>query len=157
LGAAEGRFGLPAVIFQGIAYLLAGYYASGAVFDFFKLGSLAVAAVSFNVNAPAFLEAVEDIAGAKSGLATLDKAVAAANSVKVFQALSKISSLLKESGGGSGTDMLADLGAYLTLDRAQKNLGFDAKAFGLSAAQAAEVAVVFGKYDLSKSTYLRYT
>jgi len=43
--------------------------------------------------------------------------------------------------------MLRDLGAYLTLDRAQRSYGFDAAKAGLTEAKAAEIAVVFSKYD----------
>lgn len=56
LGVSSIEYGIPAVIGQGIAYILAGYYASGAVFDFFKLGTLVLASFQFNLNAGAFLE-----------------------------------------------------------------------------------------------------
>ncbi len=43
--------------------------------------------------------------------------------------------------------MLRDLGAYLTLEKAQRSFGFDAAKMGLTDAKALEIAVVFSKYD----------
>jgi hypothetical protein len=43
--------------------------------------------------------------------------------------------------------MLRDLGAYLTLEKAQRSYGFDAAKAGLTEAKAAEIAVVFSRYD----------
>ena len=155
LGLATEQYGTPALIGQAIAYVLAGYYVTGAVFDLFKLGAVSVARFNFSVNSGAFLEAVEDIAGAGTGLDIADKAIEAVNSVKVLKALNTMADLLKESEKGpapvaASAQMLADLGAYLTLSKAQKLYGFEAGQFGLDDEEAAEIAVIFGKYDLSK-------
>lgn len=154
LGLASEQYGIAAIIGQAIAYLLAGYYVTGAVFDLFKLGAVAVATVNYNVNSAAFLEAVEGIAGS-SGLNVADKAIEAVNSVKILQALSTMSDMLRSNNTANPTasaaDMLADLGAYLVLDKAQRAYGFDAEKFGLTDAEATEIALVFSKYDLSKS------
>lgn len=152
LGLASQDFGWPAVVGQAVAYILAGYYVTGAVFDFFKLGAVLVAAVSFNVNSAAFLAAVEGIAKGGKGLKVTDKALDAVNTVKVIQAMNSMVSLLQKDGATSADqsfDMLTDLGAYLTLDRASKLYGFDAASFGLSDKEAADIAVIFSKYDLN--------
>lgn len=158
LGAASEQYGTPAVIGQAIFFLLAGYYATGAVFDLFKLGAVLVARWNFSTNAGAFLEAVEDIAGAGTGLAIADKATQAVNSVKVLNALNKMADLLKnQATAGNSTvaaadtsiDMLTDLGAFLTLQRAQSTYGFDASQFGITDEEAATIAVIFGKFDVN--------
>lgn len=141
------QYGVAAIVGQAIAYLLAGYYVTGAAFDLFKLGTVAVARMNFSVNAGAFLEAIEDIAG--TGLDVADKASEAVNGVKVLGALRKMSEALAATAAGASdqTDLLADLGAYLTLDRAQKAYGFDAAAFGITDRQAADIAVIFDRFD----------
>ena len=59
-------------------------------------------------------------------------------------------SLLQEQGAsGSQSSMLNDLGAYLTLDRAEKQYGFSAKQYGLTDEQAGQVAVAFAQFDLN--------
>ncbi len=132
-----------------------------------------MAAVQFNVNSSAYLAAVEAIAaaggerapgGLGGGLAVLDKAAAAAASARALAALGKMADLLQAqadvgaSDGSNNTssssnstsskgDMLADLAAFVTLDRAQRLQGFDAAALGLTDAQAADVAVAFARAD----------
>lgn len=156
LGLATEQYGTAALIGQAIAYLLAGYYATGAVFDLFKLGAVSVARINFSINSGAFLEAIEDIAGAGTGLDVADKAREAVNSVKVLKALNTMADLLKEAGKGGTTptaassQMLADLGAYLTLTKAEKLYGFNAGDCGILDEEAAEIAVIFGKYDTSR-------
>ncbi|KAL4522242.1 hypothetical protein Ndes2437B_g07978 [Nannochloris sp. 'desiccata'] len=158
LGVASEQYGTPAIIGQAIAYLLAGYYATGAVFDFFKLGAVLVARYNFSVNSGAFLEAIEDIAGGTTGLGVADKATQAVNSIKVLDALNKMADLLKDQANGNGIrspptdksiDMLSDLGAFLTLQRAQSTYGFNATEFGITDEEAAAIAVIFGKFDLN--------
>jgi len=152
LGIASADYGWPAVIGQAVAYILAGYYVTGALFDFFKLGAVAFAALSFNVTSSSFLSAIDGIARSDSGLNVADKALDAANSLKVFQAMDKMVKLLRKDGksGAESVDMLADLGAYLTLDKAERQFGFESSSFGLTEAEAASIAVIFSKYDLSK-------
>lgn len=185
LGIASEQYGAIALVGQAIAYLLAGYYVTGAAFDLFKLGAVAFASITFNINSGSFLQAVEEIAGSGTGLDITDKARDAANSLKVLNALNKMADLLKENetskknAATSSETLLADLGAYLTLDKAQRLYGFDASALGITDEQAAEIAVrqnlcfsilfkefvlndipffllwvkqvVFGKYDTSKN------
>jgi hypothetical protein len=135
----------------------------------FKLGAVSVAAVQFNLNSSAYLAAVEAIAaaggerapgGLGGGLAVLDKAAAAAASARALAALGKMADLLQAQAAGGAADgndtssnvsskgdMLADLAAFVTLDRAQRLQGFDAAALGLTDAQAADVAVAFACAD----------
>lgn len=47
-------------------------------------------------------------------------------------------------------DLFRDLSAYLTLERAEKEGGFQASSYGLSDRQAADVAVVFNQYDTNQ-------
>jgi Ca2+-binding EF-hand superfamily protein len=159
LGVASEQYGTAAIIGQAIAYLLAGYYATGAVFDFFKLGAVLVARYNFSVNAGAFLEAIEDIAGGGTGLDIADKATQAVNSVKILNALNKMADLLKNQSTSNGStssaatdksaDILTDLGAFLTLQRAQTTYGFNAAEFGITDEEAATIAVIFGKFDVN--------
>lgn len=53
---------------------------------------------SYSTNADAFLVAVQDIAGASSGVGVVDQAKKAVNIVKVLRALDQIRELLKASG-----------------------------------------------------------
>jgi hypothetical protein len=126
LSLAQPGLGGWAVAGQAATSLLCGYFLAGAAFDLFKLGAVVTASYQFRVNSAAYLAAVEDIAGASAsatGLAVADKALGAANSVKVLQALGKMADLLREAGeagGGagetrSGGDMLNDLETLLTL------------------------------------------
>lgn len=150
--AATTGWGVAALFGQAISYFVAGYFASGAVFDLFKLGALGVAAVTFNVNAPAFLAAVEDLASVNNtGLGALDKASEAVNTVKILAALQDMSDLLKKESKvdatASSADLLNDLSAYLTLEKAQRVYKFDAAKAGITDAQAADIAVIFSAFD----------
>ncbi|KAL6774247.1 hypothetical protein ACKKBG_A24305 [Auxenochlorella protothecoides x Auxenochlorella symbiontica] len=144
-----GIAGFFTFLLQAGAFFVTGYYLSGAVFDAFKLGVLLYSSLQFQTNSAAYLAALQEIAGDQStGLATVDKAREAVNSVKVLGALKEIQGLLKnESQGGSKTsDLLAELSAYITLDRASK-YGFDAKKYGISEEELSRVASVFARYD----------
>ncbi|KAI3439055.1 hypothetical protein D9Q98_001465 [Chlorella vulgaris] len=160
LGNQSEQFGLPAVLLQAVAYFFSGWYAIGAVFDLFKLGMLVTAISQFNVNSAAFLAAVKDLAGdTPQGLSTVDKAVEAVNTVKVVAGLNKMAKLLKEQQQGkeqdkSSGDMLRDLAAYLTLEKAQRLYDFDASKYGISEAQAAEIATVFAAFDSDENGVL---
>ncbi|KAI8113161.1 hypothetical protein M9435_003166 [Picochlorum sp. BPE23] len=151
LGLASEDYGIAAVIGQAIAYLLAGYYVSGALFDVFKLITVTIAGIQFNLNSAAFLNAVEGIAKTNSGFNVADKAQDAVNSVKIIQAMNKMVELLKkeEEQMASSNDMLTDLGAYLALSKAENAFGFDAEKYGLTEKEAADIAGIFSKYDLN--------
>jgi hypothetical protein len=53
------------------------------------------------------------------------------------------------SGQSSSPDLLKDLGAYLSLEKAQRAFGFDTAKLGLTEVQAASIAGVFARYDKS--------
>jgi hypothetical protein len=81
--------------------------------------------------------------------------------VKVLGALQRMADMLQQqSVSSNGTNdpppsssvLLADLSAYLTLDRAQKQYGFSAESFGITDERAAEIAVAFSKFDTSESS-----
>lgn len=151
IGLAILDYGTPAVVLQAVAYFVAGYYAIGAVFDFFKLGMLIYTTVQFNVNSAAFLAAVQDLAGSTgpTGLATVDKAVDAVNTLKVVAGLNKMAELLKASSAveAEKNDMLRDLAVYLTLEKAQRVYGFDQSKYGIDDRQAAQITTVFTAFD----------
>lgn len=155
LGEASLQYGVAAVALQAVAYFLSGYYAIGAFFDLFKLGMVLTATYQFNVNSAAFLTAVQELAG-NTGLSTVDKAVDAVNTLKVISGLNKMADLLKEQkpGGASSSDMLKDLAAYLTLEKAQRLYAFSAAQHGITDAQAAEIATVFSAFDSDENGYL---
>jgi hypothetical protein len=50
----------------------------------------------------------------------------------------------------SGGTSLANLSAYLTLQRAEELYGFEPAKYGLSEAQAADIAGVFSRYDTNE-------
>lgn len=60
----------------------------------------------------------------------------------------------QKPGAGSATDMLKDLAAYLTLEKAQRLYNFSAAQHGISEAQAAEIATVFSAFDSDDNGYL---
>ncbi|PRW59367.1 calcium sensor EFh [Chlorella sorokiniana] len=155
LGEASLQYGVAAVALQAVAYFLSGYYAMGAFFDLFKLGMVLTATYQFNVNSAAFLTAVQELAG-NTGLSTVDKAVDAVNTLKVISGLNKMADLLKEQkpGGPSSNELLKDLAAYLTLEKAQRLYGFSAAQHGITDAQAAEIATVFSAFDSDENGYL---
>lgn len=156
LGMASEEYGSFAVALQAIAFFLSGYYAIGAVFDVFKLGMLLAAINQFNVNSSAFLTAVKELAGSSpTGLGTVDKAVEAANTLKVVAGLNRMAELLKEQvKGESKNDMLRDLAAYLTLEKSQRLQGFEAAKYGITDAQAAQIATVFSAFDTDENGVL---
>jgi hypothetical protein len=92
--------------------------------------------------------------------------VEAAAAVKVVRALGNMADLLREQvkggadgaggGGGGAGDLLADLGGYFTLDRAQRLHGFAAANYGMSDAEAAEMAAAFARYDLNDDGTLSF-
>ncbi len=72
-GAAIEQLGGLSPVLQAVAYFLSGYYLTGAILDTFKLGVVSVAAYQFQINADAYLLAVERLAGGSTGLDTVDK------------------------------------------------------------------------------------
>eukprot|EP00873_Tetraselmis_striata_P021382 jgi/Tetstr1/441646/TSEL_029871.t1 len=97
----------------------------------------------------ALLSAVQELGsgGKTKQLDVVAKAREAINMVKVVQSLNQVSDILKETGHDSKST-LDSLGSYLTLSRAERD-GFNPSKFGLSEAEAADIAVKFSKFDLN--------
>lgn len=134
-------------------YFISSYLWIGASFEFFSLIALFYAAYRYSTNADAFLLAVQELAGASTGLSVVDQAKQAVNIVKVLQALDQIRELLKGDQAEAET-FFANLGVYLTLERAQRLYGFEAARYGLDDAQAADIAAVFARYDSNDDGFI---
>ncbi|KAL4428206.1 hypothetical protein ABPG75_002295 [Micractinium tetrahymenae] len=134
-------------------YFISSYLWIGASFEFFSLLALFYAAYRYSTNADAFLLAVQELAGGSSGLSLVDQAKQAVNIVKVLQALDQIRDLLKGDRGEAET-FFANLGVFLTLERAERLYGFEAARYGLDDAQAADIAAVFAQYDANDDGFI---
>lgn len=146
----DQTFGGVTPVASAITFLVAGYFATGAIFDLFTVGAVTIASLQFRSDSAVFLAAVKDIAaGGKAGLGVVEKASAAVSMVKVIDALNQIQAALQEdaSSRGGKVSTLDDLSAYLTLSNAEKKYGFSAEKYGLSDAQASDVALEFAKFD----------
>eukprot|EP00882_Tetradesmus_deserticola_P001774 GHRQ01001906.1.p1 GENE.GHRQ01001906.1~~GHRQ01001906.1.p1 ORF type:complete len:351 (+),score=150.42 GHRQ01001906.1:100-1152(+) len=168
-----GFFALSPVFFGRTALVLlldflAVYFAFGLLFDIITLTSVLITTVRLGTTPVAFVDAVKSIAAPAGSSSVADsfkiveKAKAAVSAVKVAQALDAIAGLLETSLAGKlaagvdessgqamkSTDTLANLSAYLTLYRAEAQAGFDPASVGMSESEAANIALVFGEYDL---------
>jgi len=155
-------------IIQALSFFVTGYFIIGVLSDFFVLGALSFATLSYGANAGAVLDAVRDVAGRPSGSSAIDKAAAAVNTLRVVAALNEIAELLKKEvaeGGGSGrasssssssssVSTLKALSAILTLQRAEEK-GFDPASLGLSRNEAAELAAAFARFDANDDMVLQ--
>ena len=112
-------------------------------------GSVAVAARRYSTDSDAVLAAVQQLAGPATGNSLVDSTKLAVNSLKVITALQAISEDLKQltASGKLEPSTLRSLSAYLTLQSAAEKFGFDASKYGLSGAQAADIAAVFSEFD----------
>ena len=160
-------------IVQVLTFILSGYFATGVASALFLGGAAAFAAAKYGANAGAVLAAVREVAGVEggapggTGVAVLDAAAAAANSVKLITALNDIADLLAKKGNGgaggggagaagpgeasapsSAADTLASLSALLTLAQAEER-GFDPASLGISREAAADLSASFARYDLN--------
>ncbi len=59
----------------------------------------------------------------------------------------------KGSGGAAPADTLKNLQVFLTLQKAEQK-GFQAEKYGLTSDQAADLAIVFTKYDVNDDMVL---
>lgn len=159
-------------VVQALSFFVTGYFIIGVLSDFFVLGALSFAALSYGANAGAVLDAVRDVAGRPSGSSAIDKAAAAVNTLRVVAALNEIAELLKkevlaeEAGGksasssseksssSSSVSTLKALSAILTLQRAEEK-GFDPASLGLSRSEAAELAAAFARFDANDDMVLQ--
>lgn len=158
LGANLAAFdGLPLNWLWAFASVFVGsYYAIGTAFDFFTLGALITASLKFNTDSTAFYAAVREVAGGTdTGLNVIDKAAQARQTSKVFNALTNISDLLRESVGkdveeGAG---LSSLATYLLMTKAEEQ-GFDYEKEGMSYEEAGDIARLFNEYDTNDDNRL---
>mmetsp|Transcript_18330 Transcript_18330/g.46407 ORF Transcript_18330/g.46407 Transcript_18330/m.46407 type:complete len:272 (-) Transcript_18330:297-1112(-) len=132
-----------------ISYGFAIYYALNVLFGIIIIVSLLASGATSGSNADALLSAVQELGsgGKTKQLDVVAKAREAINMVKVVQSLNQVSDILKETGHDSKST-LDSLGSYLTLSRAERD-GFNPSKFGLSEAEAADIAVKFSKFDLN--------
>lgn len=158
LGAAEN---IPLHNIWGFgATFLGSYFGTGVIFDLFTLGALISASLQFQTDSAAFMAAVKEIAGASggnTGLNVVDKAAQARSTLKVLQALSNISNLLKEEGAKSGdasAGTLGSLSTYLLLQKAEEQYGWTPEKQGLSNDEAGTIARLFARYDTNSDDRL---
>ncbi|KAF8058368.1 DYF13 [Scenedesmus sp. PABB004] len=158
-------WGRPFAVF-GLDFL-AIYFALSVFFDVITLTSVVITTAKLGTAPQAFYDAVKAIAGpagsgGADGLKIVEKAKAAVSAVKVASALDAIAGLLETAAAGGATrgdatksiDTLSNLSAYVTLYRAESAGGFDPARVGLSEAEAANIALVFGQYDLDDNNKL---
>ncbi|KAF6261256.1 hypothetical protein COO60DRAFT_1503069 [Scenedesmus sp. NREL 46B-D3] len=150
IGRISGQADFPgAILISLLGYFFACYYFLQAVFQITALTSLGVAARRYSTDAAVLLEAVRQLAGPASGLSVVDSAALVVNTLKVIQTLEKIGEQLQDITAGTGSS-LSNLSAYLTLQRAEEMYGFEPAKYGLSEAQAADIAGVFSRYDTNE-------
>ncbi|WIA13244.1 hypothetical protein OEZ85_006834 [Tetradesmus obliquus] len=137
-----------AILISLVGYFFACYYFLQAAFQITALTSLSMAARRYSTDAAVLLEAVRQLAGPASGLSVVDSATLVVNTLKVIQTLEKIGEQLQDITAGASS--LANLSAYLTLQRAEEMYGFQPDKYGLSEAQAADIAGVFSRYDTNE-------
>lgn len=138
------EFGPFSLAVEFLAYTLGLFFVINTFTDVVTLVTLGATSLTYGTNADAVLSAVRHIAGV-SGLEVVDKVKGAANIFKVVQTLNQISDMLKEKTAEKST--LSDLAAYLTLDHAQREYGWDPDAEGIPRDVAADVATLFVQYD----------
>jgi len=129
-----------------VSYGLAGYYALQALFTAVTFVSLAGSGAAYGADADAVMGAVTALAARGGQLDVVTKAKTAISMVKVVRSLNTANNLLKQQGGAS-TGTLEKLSAYLTLSNAEKSYGFDPSKYGLTEAEALDIAARFARYD----------
>ncbi|GIL73826.1 hypothetical protein Vretimale_5316 [Volvox reticuliferus] len=126
------------------------YYVLQALLNLSTVSGLLLTAYKYGTNSVELLAAVQQLAGPPTGLTVLDKAQVAVNTLKVLQTLDEIAELLKNMPTTvPQRSTLQNLSAYLTLAHAKERLGFDPARYGLSEAEAGEIAYVFSTYDVN--------
>jgi Ca2+-binding EF-hand superfamily protein len=148
---ASQAFGSATLAVEFLAYTVGMYLAISCALDLFSLAAVATATYKYSTEADAFLAAVQEMAGPTeaTGLGVVDKAKQAVNIIKVLKALDAVLAFLKSVPEADRNNLLNDLGAYLTLERAERVFGFQPGAFNLTSAEATTIASVFSKYDVN--------
>ncbi|KAG2489366.1 hypothetical protein HYH03_012196 [Edaphochlamys debaryana] len=140
---------------QLLASFFGFYYCLQALLNLSVASALTWTAFKYGTNSVELLAAVQQLAGPQTGLNVLDRAQVAVNTLKVLQTLDEIADLLKALPTTSPKrSTLQNLSAYLTLAYAEEKMGFDPAKFGLSEAEAGEIAYVFSKYDVNEDCRL---
>lgn len=147
-------FGRDVLVF--LLNALAAYFALGVGFDVATLIAILVSTARTGTSIDSFYAALKTIAGPSpaSGLVVVDKAQVAVNALKVVQTLDAIARMI-ESGAKdgsvkeSGSSTLANLSAYLTLYRSETRDNFDSSKVGMTEAEASDLALQFGRFDLN--------
>lgn len=156
IGRASSESNIPgSIVFSLIGYFLACYYFLQAVFQVTALVSISVAAKRYSTDTDVLLAAVRELAGPDPKL--FPSAALVVNTLTVIQTLEQIGQQLQELGSdGSlkGSSSLANLSALLTLQRAEEVYGFQPDKYGLTEAEAADIAGVFSRFDTNEDGQL---
>ncbi|GBF88866.1 hypothetical protein Rsub_01365 [Raphidocelis subcapitata] len=150
IGSNLGQVDIPGILaLQLVAYFGGCWYAIQAVAEAGALGAILVAARRYSTDSDAILAAVQQLAGPASGIGIVDTTKLAVNTLKVIGVLRGMSEDLKALSGSGALEpsTLRNLSAYLTLQTAREKFGFDSSAYGLTDAQAADIAAVFSEFD----------
>lgn len=150
IGSSLGQVEFPGIIaVQLLAYFAGCWYAIQAVAEAGALGAILVASRRYQADSDAILAAVQQLAGPASGFGVVDSTKLAVNTLKLISVLQGISDDLKNLSGTGVLEQstLRNLSAYLTLQSAAEKFGFDAGKYGLTEAQAADIAAVFSEFD----------
>ena len=127
---------------------LALNYGINAAFGVVLIASVIASGNLFGADADALMKAVKDMAGEGEDIEIVAKAKQAANMIKVVQSLSKVSSLLSEKiEQASDMSSLERLSAYLTIQKAEKDYGFDPSKHDIPGAKMMMLAANFARFD----------
>ena len=133
-----------------LSYGLALNYGLNAAFGVVLLAGIVASGNLFGADANALMKAVKDMAGEGEDIEVVAKAKQTANMIKVVQSLSKVSSLLSEKlehQEASKLSSLERLSAYLTIQKAERDYGFDASKHDISNAEVLMLAADFARFD----------
>lgn len=156
IGKASSESNIPgSIIFSLVGYFLACYYFLQAVFQVTALASISVAAKRYSTDTDVLLAAVRELAGPDQPK-LFSSAALVVNTLKVIQTLEQIGEQLQDLGsdGSLKGSSLANLSAYLTLQRAEEVYGFVPEKYGLTEAEAADIAGVFSRFDTNEDGQL---
>lgn len=113
-----------------LLYTLALYLTMNAALDVAQLITIGIATRKYANESEVILQAVRELANVDSdpfGVAVVDKARRAVNTVEVLKSLDQILAYLKkdiyDANGNDADDFYRDLGAYLVLARAEEEFG----------------------------------
>ncbi|KAI8467067.1 MAG: hypothetical protein J3K34DRAFT_431860 [Monoraphidium minutum] len=134
---------------QLVAYFGGCWYAIQALAEAGALGAVVVTSRRYQTDSDAILAAVQQLAGPSSGIGVVDSTKLAVNTLRLVGVLRGISDDLKTLSGSDKLERstLKNLSAYLTLQTAKDKFGFDSSKYGLTEAQAVDIAAVFSEFD----------